>query len=238
MTHFTKVPIQTPACGVAGIANAKDGVVDSGDCRKSLRPRFVGSNGGDVSFRRQVKNRSNAQNVNQENTNRAEEEDGKARAPGVGEVNLRFGLSLVCGLFVHGRSLARDRRFNRRKSRCIGTLRARERRGFKRRGLFRERAGSFWVPEFPIPEIESFEGFGPKAQDFDWTVDGDESWWKEAFIGQPLGRAAAEEVNDEKDRCPETPAREAEARGTGGVSSGFDLVCGLFVHGESVKREA
>jgi hypothetical protein len=114
----------------------------------------------------------------------------------------------------------------------------RERRGYNRRALFRERAGSFWVPEFPIPEIESFEGFGPKAQDFDWTVDGDESWWKEAFIGQPLGRAAAEEVNEEKDRCPETPAKEAKALGLDGFGLAFDLVCGLFVHGESVKREA
>jgi hypothetical protein len=132
MTDFTEVPIQTPECRLTGIAKAEDGVVDSGDGRKNVGHRFVGRGGGVESFHCQVKNRSKAQNVNQENAKRAEEEDGKARALGVGEVKLRFGLSLVCGLFVHGESVAQDERFNRRESRWVGTLRARERRGMGR----------------------------------------------------------------------------------------------------------
>src|SRR6516162_9425848 len=63
-----------------------------------------------------------------------------------------------------------DRRFNRRKSRWIGTLRARERRGFNRRGLFREHAGSLWVPESDIPVIELSGGFGIVAQGIDWSI--------------------------------------------------------------------
>jgi hypothetical protein len=217
IADFTEVPVQTRASRLADITNAEDGGVDVGDCPK-----------GDARSPGQFNCRSNAQDVEQENTNRQEKPDTKTgSALGVGGVDLRFGL--VCGLFVHGRSLAQDKRFNRRKRR--------ERRGFNRRALFRERAGSFWVPESPIPEIESFEGFGLPAQDVDWTVDGDKSWWKEAFTGQPLGRAAAEEVNEEKDRCPETPTREAEARGTGGLGFGLDLVRGLFVHGVSVAQK-
>jgi hypothetical protein len=93
-----------------------------------------------------------------------------------------------------------------------------------------------WAPEFEIPAIELLGGFGVPAQDCDWTVDGDETWWKDAVPVQPLGWAVTEQVNEEKDRCPETPAREAEARGASGVGLGFDLVCGLFVHGESVAQ--
>jgi hypothetical protein len=82
-------------------------------------------------------------------------------------------------------------------------------------------------------------GFGVVAQDIDWSIDDEKNWFgKNACpVDQRLGRADTEEVNGKKDGCPETPAKAAAARGTGGVGSAFDLVCGLFVHGESVGQE-
>ena len=118
------------------------------------------------------------------------------------------------------------RGFNRREPR--------ERRGFNRRGLFREGVEALWVPEVLIPGIESLGGFGAVAQSIDWSINGDENWRKDASPGQLQDWAAAEEVNGKKDGCPETPAKAAAARGVGVGGSGL---CGLFVHEESVAQK-
>jgi hypothetical protein len=107
MANLIEVPIQTRVRRLAGFANAEDGVVDGGDCPK-----------GDAGFPGQVNSRSNAKDVNQENnTSRPEGAGSKAGALGFGGVNLRFDLSLVCGLIVHGESVAQKEGFNRRKRR-------------------------------------------------------------------------------------------------------------------------
>jgi hypothetical protein len=99
LANFIEIPIQTPVCRFVGIAKAKDGGIDGSDCPK-----------GDAGFPGQVNSRSNAQNVKKENnTSRPEGAGSKAGALGLGGVNLRLGLSLVCGLVVHAEKVAQDR---------------------------------------------------------------------------------------------------------------------------------
>ena len=94
-----------------------------------------------------------------------------------------------------------------------------------------------WVPERDVPKVKSLSWFRERAHPVKWRVDRKHSRRKEAFPDQPCGRADTEEVNEDKDGCPETPAKASSAVGVGGLGLGLDLVCGLLVHGRSLAQD-
>jgi hypothetical protein len=183
-------------------------------------------------------NGSDAEDVKHEGDEQPEKPDAKARALGIGGINLRFGLSLVCGLFVHGESVAQDRRFNRRKRNerrgtgeivGAGLMRSDIRSGLNDPHTF---ANDGHVPLSKVPVEALLCRLKRAASAENRRVDGpDGAEWEATQVEDGPD---AEDVKQKEDCGPDQPAEANTPLGVGGINLRFGSVCGLIVHARSL----
>jgi hypothetical protein len=212
--NLSEVPVKALLCRLKRAASAENWRVDDLD---GLEWDFTRGS--------QLSDGANTEDVNQKDGEWPNEPWKAADVLGGRGVGLRFGL--VCGLVVHGESVAQKEGFNRRK-----------RRGLQDRDVLVPYVNEINAPAVEVPNVTPECKGIRKTEAFNRSVHrSNRGVGNETRLLQPIGGADAEDIKYKGQHEPKEPIHGGGALGPDRVGLDFNLVCGLFVHAESVAQD-